>query len=195
MTPPHIHTAAELARLGLAAPSMDEIVGLRGFGHWQLHDEDGNLKDAGFFQNLITDVGDEYYGERAAGIASPPNQVTGMKLGTGTTAVAKTGAGAAIVTYAGTGITASRAIDGSYPTSSQPGGAGTARQIQWRTTWSAGECTVNALAEVVLSNQTALADSAGTAADTIARALLSPTINKGASDTLTITWNHNLLGA
>ena len=30
---------------------------------------------------------------------------------------------------------------------------------------------------------------------TIARVLLSPTINKGASDTLTLTWNHDVLGA
>jgi hypothetical protein len=187
-------TEDALVRAGFVPPSMDEIIGLRGHGFWTLHDENGDLKDAGFFTNLITDVGDEYYAERAAGIASPPNQVTGMKLGTGTTAVAKTGAGAAIVTYT-TSATCSKAIDATYPQSSQPSGAGTARRITWRTTYDAGESTVNNLAEVVISNQTALADTAGTAADTIARALLSPTISKGASDTLTITWHHNLLGA
>lgn len=183
-----------LMKLGFERPSTEEIVGLRGYGNWQLH-RDGELVDAGFFSNLITDIGDQYYAERAAGIASPPDQVSGMKLGTGSTAPSKTGAGAAIVTYAGTSITAQKAIDGSYPTSSQPGGAGTARRIQWRTTWAAGECTVSGLAEVVIVIENPLADSAGAASTTISRALLSPTINKGASDTLTVTWNHDLLGA
>lgn len=120
--------------------------------------------------------------------------VSGMRLGTGSTAAAKTGAGAAIVTYV-SAITASKAIDGGFPTSSQPGGAGTARQIQWKTTWNAGEATQNGLAEVVLTVEQPLTDVAGSAANTIARALLSPTVNKGASDTLAVTWNHNILGA
>jgi hypothetical protein len=141
------------------------------------------------FQNLITQVGDEYYGERAAGIASPPAQVTGMQLGTGSTAVAKTGAGAAVVTYtAGSNV----AIDGGFPTSALQGSA---RRIQWKTTWAAGVATATGLAEVVLINQSIATDSGAAAADTIARALLSPTVNKGAADTLAVTWNHDLLGA
>lgn len=141
------------------------------------------------FENLVTQVGDEYYGERAAGIASPPDQVTGMRLGTGSTAVAKTGAGAAIVTY----VTGSnKAIDGSFPTSSIPGSA---RRIQWKTTWNAGEATASGIAEVVITNETPLTDVAGTAANTISRALISPTVNKGASDTLAVTWNHDILGS
>lgn len=141
------------------------------------------------FKNLVTQVGDEYYGERAAGIASPPAQVTGMQLGTGTTAVAKTGAGAAVVTYvSGSNV----AIDGGFPTSALQGSS---RRIQWKTTWAAGVATSNGIAEVVLINQSIATDAGAAAADTIARALLSPTVNKGASDTLAITWNHDLLGA
>jgi len=80
-------------------------MGLHGSGVAQLwtpsreHSDKLLLAQEVFFDNLITQVGDQYYGERAAGIGSPPNQVTGMRLGTGSTAVAKTGAGAAIVTY------------------------------------------------------------------------------------------------
>jgi hypothetical protein len=180
--------------LGVHAPSVDEVIGLRGAGNYQLFDANGDLKAGGFFKNLITDVGDEYYAERAAGIASPPDQVTGMKLGTGTTAAAKVGTGASLVTYP-TGITAWSALDATYPQSSQPGGAGTARVITWRASWAAGEATNAALAEVVLTNQTAIADNAGSAAVVISRALLSPTINKGALDTLTVTWTHSLFGA
>lgn len=141
------------------------------------------------FENLVTQVGDQYYGERAAGIGSPPAQVTGMRLGTGSTAVAKTGAGAAIVTY----TTASQvAISGGFPTSSIPGSA---RRIQWQALWGAGVATASGLNEVVITNETPITNVAGSAANTIARALLSPVVNKGASDTLTVTWNHDLLGA
>lgn len=170
----------------LALP--DEL-GLDGHGWWELFDEDGRLKECGLFDNLVTQVGDQYYGERAAGIASPPAQVTGMQLGTGNTAVAKTGAGAAVVTYvSGSAV----AIDGSFPTSAL---SGSSRRIQWKTTWTAGVATATGIAEVVLINQSVGTNSGAAAAATIARALISPTVNKGAGDSLAVTWNHDLLGA
>lgn len=114
--------------------------------------------------------------------------VTGMRLGTGTTAVAKTGAGAAIVTYK----TAShQALDGGFPTSALNGSS---RRIQYKVTWAAGTATDTALTESVITNETPLSNVAGTAADTISRVVFSA-INKGALDTLTNTWSHDLLGA
>lgn len=172
-----------------------DVCGIHGWGVAQLwtpsihHSDRLVLAQEVEFGNLVTQVGDQYYGERAAGIASPPAQVSGMRLGTGSTAVAKTGAGAAIVTYT-TG--SSIAISGGFPTSSIPGSA---RRIQWQTLWSAGVATVSGLNEVVITNEASLTNVAGTAANTISRALLSPVVNKGASDTLTVTWNHDLLGA
>lgn len=136
--------------------------------------------------NLITQVGDQYYGERAAGIAGAPGQVTGMKLGTGVTAPAKTGAGAALVTYKSG---SQKAIDGSFPTSSL---VGASRQIQWKVSWGAGVINGSALAEAVIINDV-LADATSTAANTISRALFGP-MTLGVSDTLSITWNHLLLG-
>ncbi|RMH81568.1 MAG: hypothetical protein D6683_04050 [Actinomyces sp.] len=138
--------------------------------------------------NLMTQVGDQWMGERAAGLGTL-GAVTGMRLGTGTTAAAKTGAGAAIVTY----VTGSaQAIDSGYPTSALNG---TARRITYRTTWAAGSATANGIAEAVLTVEATLTDSAGTAADTIARVLLSPTVNKGANDTLELTWTIDVEGA
>lgn len=170
-------------------------VGIHGWGVAQLwtpsihHSERLVLAQEVDFENLVTTIGDQYYGERAAGIVSPPGQVTGMRLGTGSTAVAKTGAGAAIVTY----TTASQvAIAGGFPTSSIPGSA---RRIQWQSLWGAGVATASGLNEVVITNETPITNVAGTAANTISRALLSPVVNKGASDTLTVTWNHDILGA
>lgn len=167
-------------------------VGIVGIVLGELFDGDGTLIDYVETHNLITDKGDQYYGERAAGIASPPGQVTGMRLGTGVTAASKTGAGAAIGTY----ITGSNAaIVGGFPTSSQPGGAGTARFITWQATWGAGVATANSISEAAITNETPLTDVAGTAANTISRVVLSPVINKGVNDSFTLTWIHALLGA
>jgi hypothetical protein len=44
-------------------------------------------------------------------------------------------------------------------------------------------------------NENVLTNATTAAANTISRALLSPVVNKGASDTLTITWQHDALGA
>lgn len=137
--------------------------------------------------NLITQVGDQYYGERATGIVSPPAQVTGMKLGTGSTAPSKTGAGAALVTYrAGS----QKAIDSSFPASSL---SGASRQIQWKSSWGIGVINGVVLTEVAMVNDV-LADATSLAAATIARALFGP-MTLGANDTLAMVWNHLLLGA
>lgn len=139
-------------------------------------------------ENLVTQVGDQYYGERAAGIGSPPAQVTGMRFGTGSTAAAKTGAGAAIVTYT-TGSNA--AIAGGFPTSALNGSS---RRITWQSTWAAGVATATAIREFVVTNETPLTNVAGTAANTIARSVVTA-FDKGALDSLTVTWAHDLLGA
>jgi hypothetical protein len=188
----------------------DEFEAIVGSGFWELFDESHRCRscqvglpcerggkgcrpkeliDAGEFTNLVTQIGDQYYGERAAGIASPPAQVTGMQLGTGATAAAKTGAGAAVVTYvAGSNV----AIDGGFPTSALNGAS---RRIAWKTTWPAGTATTNGLNEVVIINQAIATNAAAPAANTISRALLAPVVNKGANDSLAVTWNHDLLGA
>lgn len=172
---------------------MRDGVYIRSLVHLKLWraDEDGreiDVIDEDWLENLVTQVGDEYYGERAAGIASPPDQVTGMRLGTGTTAAAKTGAGAAIVTY----ISGSnQALTGGFPTSALNGSS---RRIEWEATWAAGDSTNSAITEAVLTNETPLTDVAGSAANTIARIVFTAR-NKTADDILTITWAHDLLGA
>jgi hypothetical protein len=171
-------------------PDADKL-GMSGHVGWALFDENGEIRNLGAALNLITQIGDQYYGERASGIASPPAQVTGMRLGTGTTAAAKTGAGAAIVTY----ITASQVgIDATYPQSSL---VGANRQIRWQSTWGAGVATNAAIAEAVISNENPITNVAGTAANTIARVYFGAgnTVNKAAGDTLVITWDHNLQAA
>ena len=163
-----------------------ERVGVAGVVNAMLFSEEGDLLSQGLVANVVTQVGNQYYAERAAGIASPPNQVTGMRLGTGTTAAATTGAGAAIVTY----ISASQvAIDGGFPTSGA--GGGTSRRITWQSTWAAGVATNATINEVVITNETPLTNVAGTAANTIARAVLT-TVNKASGDTSVVSWTYDL---
>jgi hypothetical protein len=162
---------------------------LSGEVFWQLIGPNGKVKTEGRSKNLITERGDQYFAERAAGIASPPGQVTGMKLGAGSTAVAKTGAGAALVTYLSN---SHQAIDGSFPTSSL---VVASRRIQWKSTFAAGKATTaSPITEAVLVIDT-LADATSNAANTIARVLLTGIAVKGADDSLVLTWNHELLGA
>jgi hypothetical protein len=168
--------------------AVNDKSGLWGHVEWELRDKDGNLISRGETDNLVTEKGDQMYGERGAGIGSPPATPTGMKLGTGSTAVAKTGAGAALVTYLSN---SHQAFDGTYPQSALDNG----RKITYRSTFAAGKATTaSAITEVVIVID-ALADATSTAANTASRALLTGIGSKGASDSLTVTWTHTLLGA
>jgi hypothetical protein len=137
--------------------------------------------------NLITQYGDQYYGERASGIGSHA-LVSGMRLGTGTTAAARTGAGAAIVTY----LTASQVALSTAIASSLESGA---RRIAYQAFWAPGVATNSAIAEVVLTNEDPLTNVAGAVGNTLSRFVFSPVINKQAGDDLTVVWTHDLLGA
>lgn len=174
------------AAAGYGRPT-DDASGMHGFGVAEVYGPDGELKQRVPFTNLITDVGEQMYGERGASLGSLPAP-TGMQLGTGTTTPAKNGAGAAIVTYM-TG--SAQAFDGSFPASSKPA---TVRRIQYKVTWAAGTATTSGtpLGEVAIINQSVATNSGAASGATISRALLSPTVNKGASDTLAVTWNHDI---
>ncbi len=168
--------------------SLDDATAVRGWLHVQLIGPDGEIKYDRSINNLVTQTGDQYYGERAAGVASPPAAVTGMQLGTGVTAPAKTGAAAAVGTLVATSLVA---LTGT-PTSSLSSGA---RRISYAASWAAGVATANNISEVVLVNQATGTQTAAPASATIARGLLSPVVNKAAGDTLAVTWNHDLSGA
>lgn len=181
-------------RKGLWVPGPDasraeieDTVRVIGRVHVVLRGSDHEIKLDDWYTNLVTLIGNQLIGERAFGITSPPAQITGMKLGTGTTAVAATGAGAALVTYkSGTNA----AISGGFPTSATPSGG--IRRITFQAAWAAGIGTDSALAEAVLVNETIATDATSLAAATAARVLLSPTINKAAGDSLTLTWQIDI---
>lgn len=196
LTPERIHLVA--LRAARQARPMDGQGGLLGFGAAILFSEEGDVLQENLFCNLVTDVGDTYYAAMGCALVTPatpahPTLACGMKLGTGSTAVAKSGAGAALVTYP-TGITADKAFDATFPSSASLGG-GLGANISYQTTWTAGQATTSGLNEAVIVNESSLTDTGNAAATTIARTILSSTVNKGASDTLAILWTHKSLGA
>jgi hypothetical protein len=116
---------------------------------------------------------------------------SGMKLGTGSTAVAKNGSGASLTTYLSG---SQQGFDASYPTAVDTAGNGSA--VTYKVTYAAGTATTaSAITEAVIVNENILANATTAAANTISRVLLTGIGSKGASDTLTITWTHTLKGA
>lgn len=155
---------------------------------------DGEVKARHTVSNLITDAGDLYHTKRiAAGVVpSAPadvTKVTGMKLGTGTTAASKNGTGAAVGAY----VTGSnKTFDTGSPTTENLG-AGLGCTVTYACTFGPGVGTSSGLTEVVLVTD-ASTDAASTAANTIAR-MVFPATPKQAADTVTVSWSHKQLGS
>jgi hypothetical protein len=161
-------------------------MGLFGFVMWEMRGPDGKLKSEGIGKNLITAVGDRGYGERGSGMAGALAAPTCMKYGTGTTAAAKTGAGAALGTYV---TTSAQVFDGTYP---QSGVNGSYWRITYKVSYAAGAGTsATPITEAALCND--FANATSVAANTWARAIISPGA-KGALDTLSLTWQHDIAG-
>lgn len=160
-------------------------VGLWGVVTAELRDKDGNLKQKKIVQNLVTGQGDKF---AAAAIYTAAYSTWGMKLGTATTAASKTGAGSFVAV--GDYVTGSaKALDNSTPK------AGVSNDIaQFRRLWAAGEGTSATINRVSIVDNTTDAGEAD-ATHTYAIAVFSGAINKGADDTLTVTWNVTYLGA
>src|SRR4051812_42933635 len=94
---------AFFASLDMARDLRRDHVGIIGYGVVELYDGEGQLLLANPFANLITDYGDLYYAGKAIATVPPqnpaaPTALTGMQIGSGSTAVAKAGAGGAMVT-------------------------------------------------------------------------------------------------
>lgn len=163
----------------------------------QVFNSDGELIQEEVTTNKITDAGDLYQATRiAAGVnsngVSQPTLVTGMKLGTGTTAESKNGTGASV--GSGTYISGSnKTFDAGYPQVNNLG-AGLGVNVTYQATWAAGTATNTTINEVAIVND-AGTDAFSSAANTISRGVFQSTINKTSGDTLVVTWNHKQLGA
>lgn len=163
-----------------------DLIVIEGFVVAEWFDEYGVKFHESRQSNLITSAGDNFYVNRAAATTGVVAAATGMKLGTGSTAVAKSGGGSALTTY----LTGSnKAFDATFP--SVAGNVAT-----YKRTYAAGEATSGSnITEAVVVNDTIATDATAAVANTISRALLSSPAPKAAGDTLTITWTHTFTGA
>lgn len=158
----------------------------------ELFDAEGNLKMRVEKANLITDAGDAYYAAKAIAAIAPsnpaaPTAASGMKLGTGATAPAKNGAGAALTTYlAGSNA----AFDATYPQTANLG-AGLGVNGVYRSSWAAGVAT-GTITEAAIVNDAGV-NATSTAGNTYQRITFTA-VPKTATDTLQITWNAKFLG-
>ena len=166
---------------------MNEKVEDRSNVHIVLTAPNGTTKIDEWIHNLRTDVGDHFWSARA--YDDTYDIATGMKLGEGVTAVAKNGAGAAMVTY----ITASQQAF-SVAVADATKGAGAGWRVTYVSEWAAGVATNTDINEICLTNQTALADDTSAEADTLARVMPVATIDKQVDDVLTVTWQFDTLG-
>jgi hypothetical protein len=147
---------------------------------------DGVIKQQVTTHNLVSDVGDIYSAKKVTGTAV--TGMAGMKLGTANTAASKNGAGSFIAT--GDYVSGSaQAFDATYPK------LGSSNNIaQFQVTYAAGTATNATINRVSICDNTTNAGEAD-ATHTFSTAVFGSTINKGASDTLAVTWNVTYLGA
>lgn len=167
---------------------MNEHTTIRGHLAWQHFAADGSLLASGEADNLVTSVGDRMYAERGAGASGALAAPTGMKLGTGATAPAKTGAGSALTTF----LSGSQHAFDSAPTVAAQGGG---YRVTFTTTYAPGQATTaSAITEAVLVNET-LTNATSSSAATVARILITGLGSKGSGETVVFTWTHDILGA
>jgi hypothetical protein len=142
---------------------------LRGQVDIVLRDKDGNIKDSREIKNLVVNAGLAYIASRMIGTAK--SVMSHMALGSGTTAAAATQTD--LVSILG----AREALDGSAV-------AGTNNEkVVYTCGFEAGDAT-GAVTEAGIFN-------AATAGDMLCRTVF-PVVNKGADDTMTVTWTITL---
>lgn len=147
-----------------------------------------------WYHNLVTDVGDGYYAAMAIAGVSPaaaaaPTRVTGMKLGTGNTAVAKNGTGSTLAAYLSS---SDQAFDSTYPQATNLG-AGLGVEAVYQVTYQPGVATSTDIYEAVIVTD-ATTNATSTTANTVSRIVFSTPYPKGAGDTLALVWSHKFLG-
>lgn len=159
---------------------------IKGSGWWLLR-KDGLIVSRGSVDNIVTEVGRRYFAERAANITGMPAQITGAQLGTGTALPTGAGAGSAIGAYiAGTSV----ATAAGYPAVEWT--IARARRVIWRFYWPTGALWT--ATEIVMHNQAVATDAAAPEANTIARALLAPAVQKPADQEYEFFWQEDVMG-
>jgi hypothetical protein len=165
--------------------------GIKGIIKYELFDKDGKLKQKGQTVNVVTTQGNNYYVDQLSDAGGSVAQI--FVLGTGTTAVGTTDTWVDGY-FSDNGTTAGTAGAVGIVTNT-----GTANSLQYAGTFSAGYATQDGITRVGLTNTVASADGNGTPNNSttffIAHGTIDPTVNKGANDSLIVTWDHLFEGS
>lgn len=158
---------------GSVASGLQETLKMTGRVHVAVYDDAGTLKDERHIHNLVVTAGKAYIAALLQGAA--PAAMTAMAVGTGTSAPAA--GDTDLQSEITTGLSGTRvSITRTNPTSTV---------IRYVATWTAGQATNGAITEAGTFNAAAVGPASGTMLD---RATFTA-IPKGASDSLTITWD------
>lgn len=170
---------------------MQDKTGLKGIVRYKLYDPDGNLKQKGDGCNIVTTQGDNYYVDQLSDAGA--GAVDLMALGTGTAAVAKGD------TWVGGFFSDNGSAVAGKGAVSTLTNSGTPANLQYVGTFGAGYATENGITRVILTNIDPSADGNGTPDGAtqfcVAHGTITPTVNKGANDSLVVTWDITFLGA
>lgn len=172
---------------------MNSTTGITGVIKYTLFDKDGNVKQTGETHNIVTNQGDDYYVDRLSDAAAGTAKQFSLGTGAGTPGKTDTwvsgffsGNGTAVANNGAVAVT-------THPT------AGSENTLRYSGTFAAGYATQNGITRIGLSNMNPASDGNGTPNGTttmfIAHGIIDPTVNKGASDSLVVTWDHTFLGA
>jgi len=138
--------------------------------------------------NLITLVGDQMLQKKFTGQGTVSTTVSGMKLGAGTIAAAKTGTGSYINTT--NYVTASAlAFDAGFPTVS----SATANASEMKVTWNPAVVSGTVADVAIVNNTTNAGEADGTG--TFARTIFPAAFLMGVTNKLIITWIWTFIGS
>jgi len=161
---------------------------IKGIVTYKLYDEDYNLKQEGTSNNVVTEQGLHYYIDQLsdAGGSAAVLMVLGtsdVAVGTGDTWVGSS--------FAGNGTIAD--TQGSLSITTH---ASSANILQYVGTFEAGYATEDGIQRVGIANMVAAADGNGTPNGSttffVSHGTITPTVNKAATDSLVVTWYHQL---
>lgn len=166
---------------------------IKGVIKYSLFGENGELKQEGFAKNVITVQGNAYYVDQLSDAGGSAAAL--LVLGTGSDNVATTDVWVS-GPFSGNGTTGSAGTAGAVAITTN---SGTANALHYMGTFSAGYATQNGITRVGLVNRNPESDGNGTTNGTttffISHGTISPTVNKGASDTLVVVWDHIFTGS
>lgn len=164
-----------------------EKIGVKGKLSYKLFDEEGRIKQEGEDPNLVVTEGDVYICDKLAVTPAFTPIISHTVLGIGWVGAAKTDTWVTTF-FAGN----SKAMNTGFPQVVSATGS----VLRYRSAFAAGEATQDGINEAVLSTAVANADGSKPAGHKIlAHGQLAPVVNKGAADTLEVTWEVQFLGA